>query len=87
MLWIITLGKRASENTNGNPDLSHDRILVGAKEGLYFQGLLDPFEEQFDLPALLVNRRDSRGGQGEIIGDKLVVLCGLDIDIGDTAKV
>ena len=32
--------------------------------------LLDPFEEQFDLPAALVERADRRGRQPELIGEE-----------------
>jgi len=35
--------------------LRHDCVLTGAKERFYFQVLFDPFEEQFNLPALFVD--------------------------------
>ena len=41
-------------NTDGNPDLSLYRVLGGAEERLDTQVLLDPFEENFYLPAALV---------------------------------
>jgi len=37
-----------------DPDLRPDRILVGVIKRLDAQVLLDPFEKQFDLPALAV---------------------------------
>jgi hypothetical protein len=43
---------------DGDPDLGHDGILAGADEGLDAQVLFDPLEEEFDLPALLVDLRD-----------------------------
>jgi hypothetical protein len=39
---------------NGAPDLSLDGVLAGGQEPLDPQVLLDPFEEQFNLPAVLV---------------------------------
>ncbi len=38
-------------DAHGNPNLSLHSILGGAKEAFDTQVLLDPFEEQFDLPA------------------------------------
>jgi hypothetical protein len=32
--------------------------------------LLDPFEEQFDLPAAFVERADGRGRQPELVGEE-----------------
>ena len=40
-------------NCNGNPDLGLDGILGGAIKGLDTKVLLDPFEEDLDLPATL----------------------------------
>ena len=37
-----------------DPDLRLDRVLVGTIKRLDAQVLLDPFEKQFDLPALAV---------------------------------
>ena len=36
---------------DGHPHLSFDRIVGGSIEGFYAEVLLDPFEEEFDLPA------------------------------------
>ena len=55
---------------DGNPDLSLDCVLGGPVEGLDPQVLLDPFEEQLDLPAALVNLGDREGRQGEVVGQK-----------------
>jgi hypothetical protein len=41
---------------HGSPDLSFDGIGRGSKEPLYPQMLLDPLEEQFNLPSLMINR-------------------------------
>ena len=52
------------------PDLDQDGILGGSQEGFYFKVLLDPFEEQFDIPAGLVDLGDGGGRQLEVIGHK-----------------
>ena len=38
-----------------DPDLRHDGISGGSEEALDLEILLDPLEEQFDLPASFVN--------------------------------
>ena len=55
----------------GAPDLGLHRILAGAEELLDSQMLLDPFEEQFHLPAAFVNLRDRQRGEQEIVGEEL----------------
>ena len=47
---------------NGDPDWSLHGVLAGALECLDSQVLLDPFEEQFHLPAAFVNLRDRECG-------------------------
>ncbi len=54
---------------DGDPDLGFDGILGGTVEALDPQVLLDPFEEQLDLPAALVEPGDGQGGQGEVVGE------------------
>ena len=49
-------------DANGNPDLGLHRIERIAKEVLDHQVFLKPFEEQFDLPALLVNGSNGQRG-------------------------
>ncbi len=55
---------------DGDPDLSFDGILGGAKEGVDPQMLRDPFEEQFHLPATPVQLGDSQCRQIEMVGEK-----------------
>ena len=45
---------------DGDPDLGLHRIFGCPEEPFDPQMLLDPFEEQFDLPAAFVERRWSR---------------------------
>ena len=70
-------------HAHGHPDLGQYGVARGAEEGFDFQVLLDPFEEQLDLPAILVDRRDGFGRQAEAIGEEDVVLAGLGIAKAD----
>jgi len=73
-------------DTHGDPDLRHHGVLRGAEEGLYLEVLLDPFEEQFDLPAGLVDRCDGAGRETEVVGQEHVTLSGFGIDIADPTQ-
>ena len=53
-----------------NPDLRLDGALVGAIKRLDAQVLLDPFEKQFDLPALAVQVCNQLGLESEVVGQK-----------------
>jgi len=55
-------------NADGDPDLSLDGIGRSAEEALDAQVLLDPLEEQFDLPPTLVQFRNGQSWQGEVVG-------------------
>ena len=64
-------------NRDRDPDLGLHGVLAGAEEGLDPQVLLDPFEEQLDLPAAFVDLGDGKRGQREVIGQELESLAGL----------
>jgi|JI10StandDraft_1071094.scaffolds.fasta_scaffold442118_2 hypothetical protein len=51
---------------HGNPDLRLRRVLTGAEEHLDAQMLLDPFEEQLDLPTLAVQVGNQPGLEREV---------------------
>src|SRR3990172_1205066 len=53
-----------------DPDLRLDRVLAGAEESLDTKMLLDPLEEQLDLPAQTIELRDRERGQGEVVGQE-----------------
>ena len=53
-----------------DPDLRLDRVLVGAIKRLDAQVLLDPFEEQFDLPALSIQVRYQLRFECEVVGQE-----------------
>ena len=51
----------------GAPDLRLDCVLAVAQKLLDAQVLLDPFEEQLDLPAAFVQRCDGQGRQACVV--------------------
>ena len=57
-------------NRDGDPDLALDRVLGSAEEALDAKMLLDPLEEQLDLPAALVERTERQGRELEMVGQK-----------------
>lgn len=52
------------------PDLRLDRVLAVAQEFLDSEVLLDPLEEHFDLPAILVKRGNRQGRERKVVGQK-----------------
>ena len=54
-------------HADGNPDLGFHRVVAGAVKGFDSQMLFDPFEEQFDLPAALVEPGDRERWEGEVV--------------------
>src|SRR5574344_763832 len=57
-------------------DLRHDGVFTGSKEAPDFEILLDPFEKDFDLPALFVNSGNARRRQLEVIGNEVIFFSG-----------
>ena len=53
---------------DGHMYLDAYRILGLAPKGLDFEMLLDPFEKEFDLPSISVQKRDIFGRQVEVVG-------------------
>ena len=69
--------------SHGGPYLSFDGIGRGSKEALDAQMLFDPFEKQFNLPTLMINRRDNRRGDLKIVrkeNESLVDVGGIKTD-------
>ena len=64
---------------NGScPNLAHDGVFVGANEAFDLQVLLDFLEEELDLSAILVQRRNLLRFQIHIVGQEVkpaVVVC------------
>ena len=69
------------------PDLRLHGVLAGAEEFLDSKVLLDPFEEQLDLPAALVKRGDSQRWQEHVVGEEHQGLAGVGIFEADTPQV
>src|SRR4030066_181854 len=63
---------------DGDPHLRLHSVLRGSEERLDPKMLLDPSEEELDLPALLVQQGDAFRGKGKIVGEEDQVLLVLD---------
>ena len=72
--------------TDGNPDLGLYGIGRLSIEGLDLEMVLDPLEEQFDLPALAVDLGDCGCRQGQMIGQKDEAFVPRLIDETDAAQ-
>src|ERR1700690_1576854 len=62
---------------HGSQNLQSDRVVVGAEELANVEMLLDPAEQQFDLPAAFVEGCDLDGRAGKIVGEKCNHAAGL----------
>lgn len=71
---------------HGDPHLALHRVLRSAEETLDAQVLLDPLEEQFHLPAALVERADGFGGYAEVVGEKHQRLAGLWVLVANASQ-
>ena len=73
-------------NADSDPDLGFDGVWRCSVKGLDSQMLLDPAEEEFHLPALLVNIGDGYGGNGKNIGQVDKTLLGVHVHVGHPAQ-
>ncbi len=69
-----------------DPHLRLHGVLGSSEERLDSQVLLDPPEEEFDLPPLLVEQGDAFRGKGEIVGQENQFLLVLDIEEPDATE-
>lgn len=69
------------------PDLGLDSVLAVAKELLDSQMLLDPFEEQLDLPAVFVKCGNGQRWQDKVVGQENQRLATFWILETDTTQV
>ena len=67
-------------------DLGLHGMLARAIERLDPQVLLDPFEEQLDLPAAPVDLGNCKCGQSEVVGQKGEPLLGNGVSVADAAQ-
>src|SRR3990172_11170248 len=72
---------------DGDPHLRLHSVLRGSEERLDPKMLLDPPEEELDLPALLVKQGDAFRGKGEIVGQKNQVLLVLDVEESNATEL
>jgi hypothetical protein len=73
-------------NAHGDPDLRLDGVVGRAEKRLDVQVLFDPFEEQFDLPAALVQFGDCHRVEREVVGQKDQPVFGVGVVITDPAQ-
>ncbi len=69
------------------PDLRLHRVLAGAQETPDVNVLLDPLEEQFDLPAAFVQRGVRQGGQADVVGPEDPCLSRLGVLEADSPQM
>ena len=70
-----------------DPDLRLDRIFRGTEKLLDTKMLLDPFEEQLDLPAAFVKSADGFWRQDHLIGEEDERLAGFRVAEADPAQM
>jgi len=73
-------------NGDGAPDLGAHGVGAGAIKGFDAQMLLDPFEEQFDLPPVPIQLSDGQRRHGEVVGQEDEGFAGLGIAIADASQ-
>ena len=74
-------------NGYGCPYLGFYCVFGRAIEGLDSEVLLDPFEEQFDVPSTLVDACDGDGRQASVVGEEDETLAGFGIDEADAPQL
>jgi len=67
------------------PNLRFDGVLRNSEKCFDSQVLFDPLEEEFDLPAALIESGNLSRGQQEIVGQKNQTVRVLKIPITDAA--
>src|SRR5262249_832946 len=72
--------------TYGGPDLRLQRVGAGADERFDAQVLLDPLEEQLDVPAAAIQVRDCLCWQYEVVGQKNQPLLPFWVEESDAAQ-
>jgi len=83
-----TFFQNSDEQVNGDgaPDLGAHRVGRRAVKGFDAQMLLDPFEEEFDLPASAIELGDGQRRDGKIVGQEDQHLAGFGIAITDASQ-
>ena len=78
--------RNEDKRADGGPDLDEHGVGRRAIEGLDPQVLLDPFEEQFDAPAQLVQMRDMQDRKRMVVGKEYIPLARFGVDKPDASK-
>ena len=73
-------------HAHGDPDLGQHGVAGGAEEALDPEVLLDPLEEEFDLPAGFVDVCDGSRREVEVVGEEGVALARLGVPIADPTQ-
>ena len=71
---------------HGDPDLGHDSIAGSAEKGFDLEVLLDPFEEDLNLPTLAIDFSDGTGGEMEVVGEEAIEALRGGVSEGHEAK-
>ena len=69
---------------DGDPDLSFDSIVAGPIERFDAQVLLDPFEEEFDLPPATIEIGNVPSRESEVVGQQHQSPVGVDVEVMNT---
>src|SRR6185437_8332536 len=72
---------------DGDPHLGFDGVLRGAVKGFDPQMLLDPFEEQFNMPATTIQFSDDVSRKSEVVGEEHQPLFPLGVPKADTTQL
>jgi len=73
-------------NGDGAPDLGAHGVGAGAIKGFDAQMLLDPFEEEFDLPASAIELGDGQRRDRKVVGQEDQQFAGFGIAIADATQ-
>jgi hypothetical protein len=73
-------------NGDGTPDLGAHRVGRRAVKGFDAQMLLDPFEEQFDLPASAIELGNGQRRDGEVVGQEDERFAGFGVALADAPQ-
>ena len=70
--WCYPIAEETQQESGDecDIDLDFDGVFVAPHEAFDLEVLLDPFEQQLDLPAFFVKGGDLAGRAGQVIGDQ-----------------
>jgi hypothetical protein len=85
-LQSLVRDKRRQIDADGDPDLRLHGVVAGAVKGFDPQMLLDPFEEQLDLPAAFVESRHGQCREREVVRQEHEPPLVLDVVKRDAAE-